>query len=79
MQWARPGPRQALAAGTLWLALALVFETGLALALGRSWAAIAADYNLLHGRLLPLVWLSVWLAPYCAARLERSPEHEGRP
>jgi hypothetical protein len=72
VQWARPSPRQAFLAGTLWLVSALVFEIASVLARGRTVAAIAADGQLSRGRLLPLLWSSVWLVPYLVARLSRS-------
>lgn len=70
VQWARPAPHEALSAGVLWLALAMVFEFGFfGLAMGRPWDVLLADYNILRGRLLVLLWLFLLLAPYVSARL----------
>ena len=49
--------------GALWLALTLLFELGLGLVAGSSWEAILADYDVLSGRLWPLVPLTALLAP----------------
>jgi hypothetical protein len=69
----RPTPRQALALGGGWVALAMVFELGLGAVRGVDWARLVADYDVRHGRLLPLLWLTILLAPYWAARQRVGP------
>lgn len=64
--------RQAVLAGLLWLALTVAFEflffhfVG-----GHPWAELLANYNVLKGRLWPLVLLWVGLAPWLFFRLRR--------
>lgn len=60
----------ALAVGGLWVALTLVFEIGLGRILGLSWDRILADYDLLHGGLMPLGLLAMALTPWAARRLQ---------
>lgn len=50
--------------GLLWLVLTLVFEFGLGLAAGRSWSYILSDYEVWHGRIWPLVLVTVLLSPF---------------
>jgi hypothetical protein len=48
----------------------VVFEVGLGrLAFGYSWAQIAADYNLLQGRLMSLGLVLLILAPLIATKI----------
>jgi hypothetical protein len=63
-----PTPRQGLLVGASWLALAVVLEFGLGTVRGVPWARLWADYDISQGRLLPLLWLTVLLTPYWAAR-----------
>lgn len=64
--------RQAVLTGLLWLALTVAFEflffhfVG-----GHPWAELLANYNLLKGRLWPLVLLWVAAAPWIFFRLNR--------
>jgi hypothetical protein len=61
---------QSIGIGVLWMLLTVVFEVGLGrLALGYSWAQIAADYNLLKGRLMPLGLVLLVLAPLIATKI----------
>ena len=53
-----------LRVGLLWLALTLAFECGLGLATGASWEAMLADYDVLQGRLWPLIPVSALVAPW---------------
>jgi hypothetical protein len=69
----QPTPRQALALGAGWLALAVAFELAMGAARGIDWSRLAADYDVRHGRLLPLLWLTILLAPYWAARRRALP------
>ncbi len=50
--------------------LTVVFEVGLGrFGFGYSWAEIAADYNLLQGRLMPLGLVLLVLAPLIATKI----------
>jgi len=70
VRWLAPTPGQALAVGGGLLAGTLAFELGFfRLVAGRSWAELLADYNLLRGRLWPLVLVVVAAGPYLFARL----------
>ena len=68
-RWPPRSTAQALGIGGLWLVLTLAFEFlfGHYVA-GHSWTRLAADYDLLAGRLWPLVLLWVAMAPYLLAR-----------
>lgn len=57
------GKRDALAIGFLWFVLTFTFETLLGLLAGHSWSFIFADFDLAHGRLWPLVLLTLLVAP----------------
>lgn len=54
--------------GVFWSGLTLAFEFGFGLARGLSWDAMLADYNILEGRLWPLVPLTLLVAPLLARR-----------
>lgn len=54
--------------GIFWSGLTLAFEFGFGLARGLSWDVMLADYNLLGGRLWPLVPLTLLLTPLLARR-----------
>lgn len=63
---------QLLSIGVLWLLLTIAFEICLGrFILGYSWQRIAADYNLLHGGLMPIGLLLLTLAPLIAAKMRR--------
>lgn len=71
LRWMRiRTPGGALAIGGLWVALTLAFEIGLGRVLGLSWDRILADYDLLHGGLMPLGLLAMALTPWAARRLQ---------
>jgi hypothetical protein len=55
---------QSVKIGILWLVLTLLFEFGLGVAGGKSWAELFSDYNILQGQLWGLVPLWVAVAPY---------------
>jgi hypothetical protein len=66
----RPTPRNALAIGACWLAIAILFEFGVGhLVDGLSWSRLLSDYDLSRGRLLLLVWLTVGLGPLVITRM----------
>lgn len=59
-----PAPGDLLRVGALWLGLTLAFEFGLGYATGLSWEAMLADYDIMRGRLWPLIPLSALVAPW---------------
>jgi len=60
-----PGSAQLLRVGLLWLVLTAAFELLLGhYVSGATWEMQLADYNLLCGRLWPLVLLTTLLAPW---------------
>jgi len=61
-------PSTRLLLGIFWSGLTLAFEFGFGLARGLDWDAMLADYNILEGRLWPLVPLTLLLAPLLARR-----------
>ncbi|MCC7010518.1 MAG: hypothetical protein IT184_17045 [Acidobacteria bacterium] len=71
IRWVGPrSPRDAWIIGALWLALTLAFEllTG-HFAFGTPWPDLFADYDVFHGRLWPLVLVTVAVAPrLCTSR-----------
>jgi hypothetical protein len=60
----------ALGVGILWVVLTLAFEVVIGRALGLGWARIAADYDLLHGGLMPLGLLAMALTPLTVRHLK---------
>lgn len=57
----------ALTIGALWLVLTVAFEFGAGhYLLGRPWEILLADYDVLHGRVWPLVLVFTLLAPLVA-------------
>ena len=70
--------REALSVGLTWVALTLMFEIGLGRVLGLGWDRILADYDLLHGGLMPLGLLAMALTPWAVRRLQaRTPRSPG--
>lgn len=69
--WIRPATtREALRAGTLWLALTLSFEFVVGhYGFGKPWAELLADYDVRRGRIWVLVLVVTFLAPLWTARL----------
>ena len=73
IRWVRPrSPRDAWAIGGLWVALTLAFEflAGHYL-FGHPWSRLLADYNVLAGRIWPLVPIVTFLSPILSARARR--------
>lgn len=60
---------QALAIGVMWALLTLAFELGLGWIVGADWSRVSADYDLIHGGLMPLGLLAMALTPWTAWRL----------
>lgn len=61
---------EALAVGGLWVALTLLFEIGVGRVMGLGWNRLLADYDLLHGGLMPLGLLVMALTPWLVRRLQ---------
>jgi hypothetical protein len=59
-----PSGAELLKIGALWLVLTLSFEFGMGLVAGASWDEMLADYDVLSGRLWPLIPLSTLVAPW---------------
>jgi protein-S-isoprenylcysteine O-methyltransferase Ste14 len=55
-----------IALGALWFFLTLAFEFGFGRLMGQSWATLLENYDVLHGRIWPLVLLVVLLTPMLA-------------
>lgn len=49
--------------GATWLVLTLLFEFGMGYVSGATWEAMLADYNVLRGRLWPLIPLTALVGP----------------
>ncbi|RLQ20843.1 hypothetical protein DWB85_15725 [Seongchinamella sediminis] len=63
-------PEQALQIGVVWLALTLSFEFVFGhYVAGHSWARLLADYDLLSGRLWPLLLVWITFLPLLAYRV----------
>jgi len=71
--WILPvSERALLTIGALWLVLTLAFEFGLGHAMGRSWAALLADYDLSRGGLLSIGMVVLALSPWIAAQFHKA-------
>ncbi len=70
--WPPTSAAQAIAIGLLWLAMTIAFEFlfGHYVA-GHSWERLLHDYNLLAGRVWPLVLVWVAVAPYLFFRISK--------
>ena len=63
-RWPIPTAREAAGIGAVWVTLTLVFEFGLGRFVEhREWSEMVADYDLVHGKLWPLVPLWMAVAP----------------
>lgn len=70
VRWAALDADDALRVGVFWLALCLLFEFGFFhFARGVPWPVLLHDYDLRHGRLLPLLWATVLAGPYVVLKL----------
>ena len=64
------GAGDAVRVGAFWLLLCLLFEFGFFhFVRGVAWTVLWHDYDVLHGRLLPLLWATVLTDPYVAVKL----------
>ena len=68
-RWPPGSAARAIAVGGLWFGLTLAFELLFGHYVARhAWSRLAADYDLLAGRLWPLVLVWVATAPYLLSR-----------
>ena len=67
----RPLPaRTLLGMGLFWLTLSLLFEFGFFhFIMHEPWSKLLADYNLLQGRLLIVVWLTTLFSPLICGKI----------
>ena len=72
VRWAgRLSLGQLFVLGLAWAGMSLAFELSVGhFALGKDWAALMAGYNVVEGRLRPLVPLTMLLWPMAAGRLQ---------
>jgi hypothetical protein len=71
----KPSSAELLGVGLVWLVLTVAFELLLGhYVAGATWETQLADYNLLRGRLWPLVLLTTLLAPWLWGQPARSPK-----
>jgi hypothetical protein len=64
-------PEQAWTYGFIWLSLTIAFEFAFGrLVVKHSWRELLADYNVLEGKLWPLVLAAITVAPRIAAALD---------
>ncbi len=62
--------KQRLQVAGLWLVLTVAFEFPFGhYAMGRSWESIEAEYDILHGGLMPLGLLAFGASPWIASKL----------
>jgi hypothetical protein len=55
-----------IALGVMWALLTVFFEFGFGRMMGQSWATLLENYDVLHGRIWPLVLVVVLLTPVLA-------------
>jgi hypothetical protein len=71
-RWPLAEARQAAEVGFLWMLMTVAFEFLFGHYVGRqSWTELAEDWDLVHGRLWPLVVASIGLAPTIARSTQR--------
>jgi hypothetical protein len=69
VRWMRVTRVQGFRVGIFWVALTAVFEFGVfGVLLGHPWSELLADYNVLEGRLWPLVLATELAAPWIFAK-----------
>ncbi len=69
-RWPFPSARQAWSAGLFWMALTVAFEfLFFHYVAGEPWEVLVANYDIVNGRLWPLILLWVAVAPYVFYRL----------
>jgi len=71
LRWMRlRSAAEALGVGGLWVGLTLLFEVGLGRLMGLGWDRILADYDVVHGGLMPLGLVAMALTPWLVRRLQ---------
>jgi hypothetical protein len=70
IRWLHPTLSQAIVIGAFWVVLTVVFEfTAFHYIAGEPWERLLANYNVIKGRLWPLVLVTELVVPYLAVRL----------
>ena len=70
--WSPTSKAQAIAVGLLWLVMTIAFEFLFGhFVAGHTWERLLHDYNLLAGRVWPLVLVWVAVAPYLYFRMSK--------
>ena len=70
--WSPTSKAQAIAIGLLWLVMTIAFEFLFGhFVAGHTWERLLHDYNLLAGRVWPLVLVWVAVAPYLFFRMSK--------
>ena len=70
--WSPTSKAQAIAVGLLWLVMTIAFEFLFGhFVAGHTWERLLHDYNLLAGRVWPLVLVWVAVAPYLFFRMSK--------
>ena len=70
--WPPTSAPQAIAVGLLWILMTIAFEFLFGhFVAGHSWERLLQDYNLLAGRVWPLVLVWVAVAPYLFLRMSK--------
>ena len=65
LKWKIQSERQAIAVGSIWLVLTIIFEFIFGhYVMGHPWSRLLYDYNLLEGRIWSLVLFFTTIAPY---------------
>ena len=73
--WLRACNTERLGIGLFWVALTLAFEFSFGHYLAhRSWESLGAEYNLLHGGLMPIGLAVFALSPWMMSKLRRARE-----
>jgi len=69
-RWRPASARQALLIGVFWMSLTVAFESlFFHYVVGHPWSELLANYDIVHGRLWPVVLLWIAVAPYVFFRL----------
>jgi hypothetical protein len=70
--WPLRASKQAWIVGAVWVSMTICFEFVFGhYVMGNSWQRLLHDYNILEGRLWPLVLVWTLIAPYLFTRLRR--------
>ncbi len=73
LRWPLESSRQTFAVGLIWLGLTIAFEFLFGRYVAKlPWGRLLHDYNLLEGRLWPLVLIAVTILPYAIFKIKPS-------